>query len=64
MSLFDGPRAGPIIGWSPLAGLFIKPGYGMLGWKLACGGARLTADMIDRKPEASAAGAFELRRAA
>jgi glycine/D-amino acid oxidase-like deaminating enzyme len=45
-------------------GLFINSGHGMLGWTLACGSARLTADMIDRKPEANAAGAFALRRAA
>jgi D-amino-acid dehydrogenase len=36
----------------------------MLGWTLACGSARLTADMIDRKPSAGEAGAFALRRAA
>ena len=58
------PDSRPIIGWSPLGGLFINSGHGMLGWTLACGSARLTADMIDRKPEANEAGAFSLRRAA
>jgi D-amino-acid dehydrogenase len=58
------PDSRPIIGWSPLAGLFINSGHGMLGWTLACGSARLAADMIDRKPEASAASAFALQRAA
>jgi len=58
------PDSRPIIGWSPLDGLFINSGHGMLGWTLACGSARLTADMIDRKPEATGAGAFALRRAA
>ena len=46
------PDSRPIIGWSPLDGLFINSGHGMLGWTLACGSARLAADMIDRKPEA------------
>ena len=48
----------------PGSGLFVNSGHGMLGWTLACGSARLTADMIDRKPEASEASAFALRRAA
>jgi D-amino-acid dehydrogenase len=58
------PDSRPIIGWSPLDGLFINSGHGMLGWTLACGSARLTADMIDRKPETNEASAFALRRAA
>jgi D-amino-acid dehydrogenase len=58
------PDSRPIIGWSPLDGLFINSGHGMLGWTLACGSARLAADMIDRKPEAAEASAFALRRAA
>jgi D-amino-acid dehydrogenase len=58
------PDSRPIIGWSPLDGLFINSGHGMLGWTLACGSARLAADMIDRKPSASEASAFALRRAA
>ena len=58
------PDSRPIIGWSPLDGLFINSGHGMLGWTLASGSARLTADMIDRKPEANEASAFALRRAA
>jgi hypothetical protein len=41
------PDSRPIIGWSPLDGLFINSGHGMLGWTLACGSARLTANMID-----------------
>ena len=35
------PDSRPIIGWSPLDGLFINSGHGMLGWTLACGSARL-----------------------
>jgi D-amino-acid dehydrogenase len=58
------PDSRPIIGWSPLDGLFINSGHGMLGWTLACGSARLTTDMIDLKPSATETGAFALRRAA
>jgi D-amino-acid dehydrogenase len=58
------PDSRPIIGWSPLDGLFINSGHGMLGWTLACGSARLTADMIECKRSVTAAGAFALRRAA
>ena len=58
------PDSRPIIGWSPLDGLFINSGHGMLGWTLACGSARLTADMIERKRPATEASAFALRRAA
>jgi D-amino-acid dehydrogenase len=59
------PDSRPIIGPSPLEGLFINSGHGMLGWTLACGSARLTADLIDRKqPTAVESAAFALHRAA
>jgi D-amino-acid dehydrogenase len=58
------PDSRPIIGWSPLDGLLINSGHGMLGWTLACGSARLTTDMIERKGSFNETGAFALRRAA
>lgn len=58
------PDSRPIIAWSPLPDLFVNSGHGMLGWTLACGSARLAADLIDGRPAAIAAGAFSLRRAA
>jgi D-amino-acid dehydrogenase len=58
------PDSRPIVGRSPLEGLFLNTGHGMLGWTLACGSARLAADLIDRRPAAIDAGAFALRRAA
>jgi D-amino-acid dehydrogenase len=58
------PDSRPIIGWSPLRGLFINSGHGMLGWTLACGSAKLTANLIDRKPIGIEAGAFAVRRSA
>ena len=41
------PDSRPIIGWSPVKGLFLNTGHGGLGWTLACGSARLAADMIE-----------------
>ena len=58
------PDSRPIIGWSPLEGLFINSGHGMLGWTLACGSARLTTDLMDRSQPTIEPGAFALRRAA
>ena len=59
------PDSRPVIGPSPLEGLFINSGHGMLGWTLACGSARLTADLIDRKqPSAVESGPFAFHRAA
>ena len=58
------PDSRPIIAWSPLPELFVNSGHGMLGWTLACGSARLAADLIDGRPAAIEAGAFNLRRAA
>ena len=41
------PDSRPIIGPSGRPGLFLNTGHGGLGWTLACGSARLTADMIE-----------------
>ncbi len=40
------PDSRPLIGPSPLAGLFLNTGHGGLGWTLACGSARLAVDML------------------
>lgn len=40
------PDSRPIIGWSPLSGLLLNTGHGALGWTLACGSARLAADLV------------------
>lgn len=36
----------PIIDRTPIAGLFVNAGHGALGWTLACGSARLVADLV------------------
>lgn len=39
----DGP---PILGPTPMKGLFLNTGHGPLGWTMACGSARVVADCI------------------
>ena len=39
----DGP---PIIGATPVPGLFLNTGHGTLGWTMACGSGRLIASLI------------------
>jgi D-amino-acid dehydrogenase len=41
------PDSRPIIGPSGIEGLFLNTGHGALGWTLACGSARLLADLIE-----------------
>jgi D-amino-acid dehydrogenase len=49
----DGP---PVIGATRYANLHLNTGHGTLGWTMACGSARLLADLLsDRKPEIDAA---------
>jgi D-amino-acid dehydrogenase len=51
------PDSVPIIGKSPLPGLFLNTGHGTLGWTMSCGSARLIADIIgEKKPEIDPAG--------
>jgi len=56
------PDSRAVIGPSPLDGLFLNTGQGMLGWTLACGSARLTTDLIDGKTPSCPAGPFDVRR--
>lgn len=43
----DGP---PIVGRTPIDGLYLNTGHGTLGWTMACGSARVLADIIQRRP--------------
>jgi D-amino-acid dehydrogenase len=46
------PDGTPIVGRTPLRNLFLNTGHGTLGWTMACGSARVLADIIDgRTPE-------------
>ena len=55
------PDSRPIVGPSPVPGLFLNTGHGALGWTLACGTARLTADMLTGRAPSVEAGAFAMR---
>ena len=51
------PDGVPIIGASRFANLILNTGHGTLGWTLACGSARIVADLIDgRTPAIDLAG--------
>jgi D-amino-acid dehydrogenase len=39
----DGP---PVLGRTPVAGLFLNVGHGSSGWAMACGSARIVADLV------------------
>ena len=56
------PDSRPIVGWSGIPGLFLNTGHGALGWTLACGTARLTADLIEGRAPPVPVGLFGLRR--
>lgn len=45
------PDGRPLIGPTPIPGLWLDTGHGPLGWTLACGSARLVADLVTgRRP--------------
>jgi D-amino-acid dehydrogenase len=51
------PEGTPILGPSPLRNLFLNTGHGHMGWTMACGSARILADLIEgRAPEIDLAG--------
>ncbi|MDA7415127.1 D-amino acid dehydrogenase [Xenophilus arseniciresistens] len=46
------PDGTPILGATPLANLFLNTGHGTLGWTMACGSAKVVADVVTgRRPE-------------
>lgn len=52
------PDSRPIIGASPVGGLWLNTGHGALGWTLACGSARLAVELMLGMAPSVAAGAF------
>ncbi|MBD8050880.1 D-amino acid dehydrogenase [Limnohabitans radicicola] len=45
------PDGTPLVGATPLRGLYLNTGHGTLGWTMACGSAQLLADLISgRQP--------------
>ena len=50
------PDSAPVLGSSPIAGLWLNAGHGTLGWTMACGSARVLADLMSgRVPEIESA---------
>ena len=46
------PDGVPVMGATPLSGLFLNTGHGTLGWTMACGAGRVVADVIlGQRPE-------------
>jgi D-amino-acid dehydrogenase len=51
------PDGTPVVGATARPGLFLNTGHGTLGWTMACGSARLLADIVSgREPEISTEG--------
>ncbi len=51
------PDSVPLLGETPLSGLFLNTGHGTLGWTMACGSGRVIADLISqRTPEIDVVG--------
>ncbi len=44
------PDSTPIVGATPIPGLYLNTGHGTLGWTMACGSGRLIADVVSGKP--------------
>jgi len=57
------PDSRPIVGWSPAPGVFLNVGHGALGWTLACGAARLAADIVSGEAPCVPAEWFSYARA-
>ncbi|MBC7907121.1 MAG: D-amino acid dehydrogenase [Rhodospirillaceae bacterium] len=51
------PDSVPLLGATPVKGLYLDTGHGTLGWTMACGSGRIIADVIaGREPEIEMAG--------
>lgn len=45
------PDGAPVLGATPVKGLYLNVGHGSTGWAMACGSARVVADLVvDRVP--------------
>jgi D-amino-acid dehydrogenase len=40
------PDGAPLLGPTPLGGLFINLGHGSTGWAMSCGSGRVVADIV------------------
>ena len=58
------PDSTPIIGATPVSGLYLNVGHGTYGWTLACGSAQLLADSLAGRPAALDLADYALDRSA
>ena len=58
------PDSTPIIGATPVRGLYLNVGHGTYGWTLACGSAQLLADSLAGRPAALDLADYALDRSA
>ncbi|RUN03868.1 FAD-dependent oxidoreductase, partial [Burkholderia mallei] len=56
------PDGKPLIGATPFRNLWLNTGHGALGFTLACGSARVLADLIAGRPPALDTRAYALHR--
>lgn len=54
------PDGTPIVGATSIEGLYLNTGHGTFGWTLACGSARLLADVLGGRPTALDPAAYAL----
>ena len=52
------PQGTPYIGFTKVENLFVNSGHGHMGWTMACGSARIAADLIHGRPTGIDADAF------
>jgi D-amino-acid dehydrogenase len=56
------PDGRPLLGPTPIPGLWLDTGHGPLGWTMACGSGRLLAEMMTGRAPAIDPGAYALSR--
>lgn len=56
------PDGRPLLGPTPIPGLWLDTGHGPLGWTMACGSGRLLAELITGRAPAIDPGAYALSR--
>ena len=56
------PDGTPLVGATPLNGLYLNTGHGTLGWTMACGSAQLLADEISGRQPAIRTEGFDMSR--
>ncbi|MCA9129198.1 MAG: D-amino acid dehydrogenase [Planctomycetales bacterium] len=56
------PDGTPIVGGTRYSNLFLNTGHGTLGWTMACGSAKIIADVITDTPTEIESGEFEVSR--